>query len=234
MAFFSSGRGARAGDGPWPKGPVLDYLRRRFNSVEHLQDDKGYSFYGVTDNGVRFVVAFLIVDGAPDMVAEVGFLVRFAGYPATQATIESINRNLHISVATLDADGDVYLIGGVRAAGQYDDAAFGLICDAWRRDMMMTIEGVTGGSLVSAFPAARNAAARRFAENRAPQAVEPKKSSDRSPGGPEFADVLTAFMGTKSGATMVCPTCGGRGKIGLIARPCETCGGSGFVRAARR
>lgn len=166
--FSFSGDRQKLADGAWPRAAIVTSLEQRYEEVGHLGDDTGISFYGVSDRGVRFVAALVHADGSDQAIVEVGFLARFTGYSLSDQAMQGVNGNLHVSVVVLDGEGDLYLIGGVQAADAYDDATFALILEAWRRDMMIVIQAVSGGSMMEAFPAARYAAARKFAENAAP------------------------------------------------------------------
>lgn len=172
--------------------------------------------YGVADGDVRFVVALMSIDGSPEKVAEIGFLARFSGFPLSNAQLDSVNRNLHISVATFHSDGDLYVLGGVAAVGDFSDGTFGLILEAWKRDLLVVLNGISSASFVEAFPAARSEAAKRFATNRA------------------GADPAALFQSMAGAARLsVCPDCNGRGRTGMMARSCSACGGGGFVKRGR-
>lgn len=196
----------------WPRARILSSLRSRYGALDDLGEEDGLRLYGVTDGEIRFVVALILLDGAGDKVAEVGFLARFSGFTLSNTQLEAVNRNLHISVATFHNDGDLYIIGGVAAAGDYSDGAFLLILEAWKRDLLVVLHGITSASFVEALPAGRSETARRFALNRA--ASDP-------------AVMLKTFAGAQR--QILCAACGGRGRTGLIARACDACAGSGFA-----
>lgn len=217
-AFFSKFGGAQAASmsGSWPQGRVVEVMKRRFDVVEAVGEDDGFVIYAVTDKGINFVIA--LVTAGEGAVVEIGFLARFVGFPVDHAAVEHINRNLHLSVAGLEDNGDLYLLAGIEAAGAFDEGTFLLILDAWRRDLMLVLHALSGGvSLASAFPAARSAIAWRHAANSPPASGAP-------------GDLLKAFLGGDRAATM-CGDCGGRGKRGLIARRCTACEGTGFAKA---
>lgn len=219
--WWFSGRNARArfAGARWPKARVIAALRRRYTLIEDLGDEGGYALFGVTDGEVRFAVALAQVEGAPDKVAEVGFLARFTGFSLDASRLEALNRNLHISVASFHSDGDLYLIGGVAAAGEFKEDTFTLILEAWKRDLLVILHAMSLiPSYVEAFPAAKLGAVRRFAVNRA--------SGDKA-----ATDLLHAFADAR---LSVCLACNGRGRTGVIARRCEACDGSGFDRRPRR
>ena len=132
-----------------------------------------------------------------------------------------MNRNLHISVASIEANGDLFLMAGIEAAGSFDPGRFQLLLEGWRRDLMLTLARISEGapSMAAAFPAARLEAAREFAVNAAPAPVEGRP-----------VDMLASFLGAKA-TRAICADCGGRGKRGFIARLCGACEGTGFVNA---
>lgn len=219
-AFFSKLGGAPAASmsGSWPQRRIVEVMKRQYEVVEAVGEDDGFVLFAVTDKGVNFVIALITAgDGA---VIEIGFLARFVGFPVDRGSVEHINRNLHLSVAGLEDNGDLYLLAGIEAAGSFDEGTFLLILEAWRRDLMLVLHALSGGvSLASAFPAARSAIAWRHAANNAPATGAP-------------GDLLKAFLGGET-ATSMCSECGGRGRRGLIARRCEACEGSGFVKTRR-
>ncbi|MEL6360342.1 MAG: zinc finger-like domain-containing protein [Pseudomonadota bacterium] len=238
----------------WPVSEILSVLRQRFSGIEHLGDEDLFSLYGVADRDVRFVVALVRMPADPEKTMEVGFLSRFSGYPLTQGALEKINRNLHLSVASFDSDGDVFLIGGVQAVGEFDKKVFTAVLDAWRRDLMVLIEGLTGRPVYRASPVARSATAMAFAENKARYVEGPNEGASdtvkhqmgasfgQHPDGQTASltetaerviatDLLDRFMTIDGSRQVPCKVCGGRGKIGFFARTCTTCNGTGFVSA---
>ncbi len=218
FSLVSKSAASRDPAGLWPKAKIVTALRRRYAEVDDLGDDSGFSLYGVKDGEIRFAVAFTLAAGAPDKVTEVGFLARFTGFNLNRSELDSVNRNLHLSVATFHSDGDLYLIGGVSAAGEFSEGTFTLILEAWKRDLMVILHAMSHTpSFTDAFPAARLDAVRRFAVNRAPAADS---------GAP---DLFSAFASGAHRAMSLCASCGGRGKTGFIARACDECGGSGFI-----
>lgn len=200
--------------GGWPQGRIVDSLTRQFDKVEAIGEDDGFVVFGVSDRGVNFVVA--LVTAGRNVVTELGFLARFVGFSVSPAQVEQVNRNLHLSVVGLEENGDLYLLAGLEAFGTFDEGAFSLILEAWRRDLMVVLHALSGGaSLMAAFPVARLEAARRFAANAAPREGERRTS-----------DLLKAYLGAPK---TFCDGCGGRGKRGLIARRCPDCEGTGFT-----
>ena len=225
MFSFFGGSSTQMAAGAWPKAEIVKVLEARYDTVSHLGDDDGFSLYGVNDNGLNFIVAMVDVHGAPEQVTEVGFLTRFVGFEVNQSIVESINRNLHISVSGIE-NGDLYLIGGVHAEGSFDATSFTLILEAWRRDVMVTMHALSGGvSIAAAFPAARLEKVQKFAVNKAPEAPEGGKAG-------VAPDLFKSFFGS-SPRKALCNTCEGRGKRGFIAKTCEDCDGAGFVKEGR-
>lgn len=212
MKLFSELGGSRLARAFWPKGKVISALKNRYHALEDLGEEDGFRLLGVSDGEVRFVVALILLEGNAERVAEIGFLARFSGFALSNAQLDAVNRNLHISVATFHNDGDLYLLGGVAAAGDFNEGTFGLILEAWKRDVLVVLNGISSASFVDAYPIARSETALRFATNHAK-------------GDP--AELFRSF--SASARLAVCPDCGGRGKTGLIARSCPSCGGAGFT-----
>ncbi len=219
LKLFSGGD---QGEASWPMKKVVAALTARFGDVDLLGEDGPLSVYGVQDHGVNFVIAMMQTAPGSGQVAELGFLARFVGFPVTADTVEGLNRNLHISVATIE-NNDLFLMAGMQVVGAFDETQFNLLIEQWRRDLAVCLHGLTGesSSLTDAFPAAKLEAARRFAKNVAPPRIEGGGASD--------ADMLARFMGAGKMSRAVCGDCDGRGKRGLIARACEACDGEGFV-----
>ncbi len=215
MALLLSKNGGRDSRSCWPRNRIVTALQNRYRQIEDLGEEEGLSLFGVSEGEVRFVVALILVEGAKDKVAEIGFLSRFSGFALSNSQLESLNRNLHISVATFHNDGDLYVIGGVAAAGEFSDGSFSLILEAWKRDLLVILHGITTASFIEAFPAARSATALKFATNKA---------------GPSSESLFKSF--TAAGERRLCPSCGGRGRIGLISIVCRPCGGNGFLGRA--
>lgn len=210
--------GAASLSASWPQQRIVDAFRRRYDRVEAVGEDDGFVIFAITDRGINFVI--VLVTAATAEVVEIGFLARFVGFAVDHSAVEHINRNLHLSVAGLEDNGDLYLLAGIEAAGAFDEGAFLLVLEAWRRDLLVVLHALSGGvSLAAAFPAARSQAAWSFAANRAGAPAAPQ-------------DLLKAFVGDGASAK-VCGECGGRGRRGLVARRCAACDGSGFVKTRR-
>ena len=207
------------GNQSWPLPKILSALKGKYGEADELGEDGPLKVFGVQDNGVNFVVAVMQTGPDSGHVVELGFLARFIGFPVDAPRVESLNRHLHISVASMEG-ADLFLMAGVQVSGAYNQAHFLTILDGWRRDLMVTLHGISGDgqSFAEAFPAAKMEAARQFASNTAPEA-----------GRASPIEVLSRFLGDKDASKQFCDSCGGRGKRGLIARTCADCDGSGFV-----
>jgi len=209
---------AQLSDGVWPRAEITAVLSRRYGQIEHIRDENGFALYGVSDHDVRFVVALVTAAGAEDQISEVGFIARFSGFEIGINQLEALNRNLHLSLAAIDTDGDIFLIGGVKAQGTFNEGSFSMVLESWRRDLALVIQGVTGGSsFLDAFPAARLEAVQAFATNTAPTIASAEAPED---GKQMWAgDMLSKFMGTERASFAPCEECGGRGKLHkVIAR----------------
>lgn len=211
----------------WPRSEITAILEQRYSKVEHIRDENGFALYAVIDNELQFVVALVTASGAGDLISEVGFIARFSDFDIGHNQLEALNRNLHLSLAAFDQAGDVYLIGGVKAQGVFNDASFKLVLDAWRRDLVLVVMGLNNtASFMDAFPAARLEAVQKFALNKNPQA-----SSHEAPADGPSQDMLSRFMSTTTSSFAPCAECDGRGKRGLIARTCSSCEGAGIIRS---
>jgi|GEM_PF-1471758 len=210
-----------AGEAAWPLSKVVAALESQYGALDRLGEEGPLSVFGVQQNGVNFVVALMQTAPGSGKIAELGFLARFIGFELEQPLVETINRNLHIAIASAEPNGELFLMAGMQPTGAFDAGQFTLVLEAWRRDLMITLAGLSGGqaSMAAAFPAARLEAARNFATNAAPAPVDGRP-----------VDMLASFLGGKNNRE-ICGDCSGRGKRGLVARPCGACDGSGFVRA---
>lgn len=222
LGLFKSGTAAQAAS-LWSRKGVIAALKKRYGAIEDLGEENGFAVYGVNEGEIRFAVVLALVEGASDKVAEVGFLARFSGFNLTAAQLDSVNRNLHISIATFHTDGDLYLIGGIAAAGAFSESTFLLVLEAWKRDLLVIIQSMSlSHSLAATHAVARLETAARFATNRLPE------------GEISQGDLFADFAGGALRRLSTCGGCAGRGKTGFIAKPCEECEGSGFVAARRR
>jgi hypothetical protein len=214
---FSGG----AREAAWPLDKVVAALEAQYGSIRLLGEDGPLSAYGVQHNGVNFIVALRETVEGSGKLAELGFLARFVGFPVSEPMVEALNRNLHISFASLEASGELFLMAGLEVVGGFDHGQLALMLESWKRDLMMTLSRISGDgmSMADAFPAARLEAAREFALNAAPAPVDGKP-----------VDMLASFLGAGAKRS-VCGDCGGRGKRGFIARLCDACDGAGFVNA---
>lgn len=203
----------------WPRDKVVGALETKYGKLEKLGEDGPLSVYGVQDSGVNFVVAIMETAAGSGRIAEMGFLARFVGFEIDSRLVETINRSLHISVASIESGGDLFLMAGLQPAGAFDHGQFTMMLESWRRDLMVTLHGLSNQmSFASAFPAAKLEAARNFAVNVAP-----------APAAGMPVDLLASYLGAKA-MREVCGECSGRGKRGFIARMCGVCEGSGFVK----
>ena len=222
FARFSGGDRHNKGQngGAWPLSKVKSALESQYGALEMLGEDGPLCVYGVQENGINFVVALMQTGPGTGKIAELGFLARFVGFDVDAMLVETLNRNLHIAMVSIEGE-DLFLMAGLEASGAYDAAKFNLMLEGWRRDLMVTLAGLSNNmaSMTAAFPAARIQAARNFATNVAPA------PADNRP-----IDMLASFLGGKA-SKAVCDECDGRGKRGLIARLCDACDGSGFVNA---
>ncbi|WP_425408929.1 hypothetical protein [Hyphococcus sp.] len=218
MFQLFTGRGAPSAETAWPLAKVVSALESQFGALETLGEEGALKVFGIEDNGVNFVVALMQTAPQSGSVAELGFLARFVGFPVDVQLIEALNRNLHISMVSLEG-ADLFLMAGLAVTGDFDAGQFKLIMEQWRRDLMITLHGLSGeeASMAAAFPAAKMEAARNFAANVAPAPVD-----DRP------VDILASFLGAGAKKAL-CDDCGGRGKRGFIARMCGECDGTGFV-----
>lgn len=213
-------------DESWPLSKIISALKSQYGTADALGEDGPLKVYGLQENGVNFVVAMMQSEPGSGKVVELAFLARFVGFPADVGTIEGLNRNLHISAVSLEG-ADLFLMAGLHVTGAFDQKQFGLILEAWRRDLMTAVHGLVGDqtSMPAAFPATKLAAARDFATNRAPV---PEIADGQS------MDLLSSFLGAKTAAHVFCDECNGRGKRGLIARHCNECDGTGFIQSTAR
>lgn len=212
------------GEPAWPLSKIVSALKAAYDNAEELAEDGPLRVYGVEDRGINFVVAMMQTGPGTGMVRELAFFARFIGFPVDAGQVERINRNLHLSFVTMEG-ADLFLMAGMQVTGAFDEAKFSVDLETWRRDLTVTLHGISGGEQAFAdlFPVARMEAAVRFASNTAP-------SGD----GAAPVDMLKRFLGSEEASKQFCNVCDGRGKRGLIARTCNECGGTGFAGAARR
>ncbi|MBI1393399.1 MAG: hypothetical protein GC152_11720 [Alphaproteobacteria bacterium] len=216
---FGSESRAVAAEFAWPAEAILSQLRGRYGKVEHLGTERDAAIYGVEEAGVRFAIVLIRIAGRADMVGEIGFVARFQGYSLTDAAAESLNRNLHISFFAFDGPDDAYLVGGVTPAGEFREGVFGLLLDAWRRDLAVTLYALTGDeAAATSFPGASLEAVRSFTLN-----------SPKAGGADRSGSTAARFLGARAGAIATCKSCDGRGRIGMVARSCDACGGFGLA-----
>lgn len=214
----------------WPVSKIVQAMQSHYDSVRDVREDGPIKIYAIEDRGLNFVVGLVQTAPGSGNAAEIGFIAGFSGFSHNATKIESINRNLHISVLA-EEEGDLYLLAGVQLSGAFDQSQFMLLLEAWRRDLIMTLQRLSedyGASYTSLFPVARAKDAMSFALNKAPQV----DGDGTTQSGDPISGLLSRFMGANISFSE-CPECDGRGKIGLIARSCSDCDGSGFVKKAR-
>lgn len=214
------GTGASHSGGLWPRDRIEAYIMKRFRDVRgpHLRDE--YVLYGVQDGAVAFVVILRHPDGNARQVDQLLFYARFEDYAVDEARASAMNRNLHISVVQV-RDGGLDMLAGLEPHGPYNEAALQSAFDAWKRDLAMVVGILTGkASYAAAFGLDADARVRELAVNARKE-------------GEDAADLFASLMGRDQKRT-ACRSCGGRGKVGFIARTCDDCEGSGFVAERRR
>lgn len=211
-------------DGSWPLSKVVAAVKNQYGSADALGEDGPLKVYGAQDNGVNFVVVLMQSAPGSGKVIELALLARFVGFPVDMRLLEGLNGELSTSLASLEG-ADIFLMAGLEVTGAFDQRRFVAFLEAWRRDLMLTVERLTGEqlSVSAAFPLAKMKAARAFAANFAP-----------APSGDRNVDTVSSFLGTKAAVHVFCDECNGRGKRGLIARTCDECGGTGFIEGAAR
>jgi len=225
--LFSGGAGEE--EASWPVSSVVGTLQSHYPDAELLGEDGPLKVYGVRDNGVNFVVALMQSAPGSGKITEVGFLARFVGFSISLQRIESLNGNLHISVASLEGN-DLFLMAGLRVTGVYDAGQFSVLINAWRRDLAMALHTLSGdhASFIEAFPAARLEAARAFAVNAAPASQAGEGAGESETGG-GVAEMLNRFMAGGAQMRDLCDESGDRDERGLIARLRGDSEGRGFV-----
>ena len=207
------------GSQSWPLSKIVTALEAKYDKAAEVGEDGPLKVFRVEDNGVIFVVAMMQTGPDSGKVVELGFFARFVDFPVDARMVEGINRNLHMSVASMEGP-DLFLMAPMQVNGSFDQREFQSFLDSWRRDLMVTLHGLSGEgqSFANSFPAAKMEAVREFAANKAPEA-----------GSASPIDVLSQFLGDKDAMKRFCDSCDGRGKRGLFARSCSDCDGSGFT-----
>ncbi|NOX94320.1 MAG: hypothetical protein GXP04_04270 [Alphaproteobacteria bacterium] len=222
LSMFSGGQK----DEFWPLSKVVGDLKRKYGKADELGEDGPLKVYGVEDNGVNFVVAVMQTAPGSGKIIELGLLARFIGFPVDARMVGNINQKLTISVASMEG-ADLFLMAGLQVTGAYDQSQFYMILETWRRDLMVTIQGINGdsASMTHGLPIGKLEAAYSFATN---IAVDKGEKS-----GPKI-DMLSQFFGGEGASKEFCDLCHGRGKRGFLSRTCDDCDGSGFVETRRR
>ena len=223
--MFKMFAGGGNGDS-WPLSKVVSAVKSQYGEADLLGEEGALKVYGVSVNGINFIVALMQSEPGSGKVVELGFLARFVGFPMDITSVEGLNRNLQISVATLEG-ADLFLMAGMEVTGAYNQRQFSSLLDIWRDDLALTVQKVTDGQVTMAEkgPKSELDFAREFAVNRA-AAPEPENKLDEG--------TLSRFMGGASLTHELCMRCHGKGKRGFVGRSCEDCDGAGFVKNARQ
>jgi len=206
-AFFS----ARQQTDAWPRPPIEAAIRRAFGAVTVIGDDQGHTIYEVEDGDLRFVIALVHHGSANAGVCEIGFLARFLRYPVSDKALRSLNSGLHLASAFIES-GELYLIARIAATGSYDETRFGLMLEAWRRDMTFVMATLSGKKSAEAGPPELGFDAGRIKEQ---------------------PTVFAMAYFWRNDPKTLCRRCRGRGRAGLFRRECDACEGKGFVGAFR-
>ncbi len=217
---FFGGAGASLAAGLWPRDRIEAYIVKRYGRVEgpHLRDE--YVLYGVQDGAVAFVVILHHPANYADGIDQLLFYTRFEGFGVDESGAAAMNRNLHISAVQL-RDGALDMFAGLEPKGPYSEAALQSAFEAWKRDLMVVVGMLTGqSSFAAAFGLDKDDRLGSLATNAAP--------ADAA-----ATDLFASLMG-RDRLKAACSHCGGRGKIGFIARECEDCGGTGLIERSRR
>lgn len=217
LRFSSASTRGRAVDG-WPRKVVVDALYSCFQSVQLLAEEDDFLLFRVLDHRISFVVGMEKAPGRGNNLSEISFFARFVGFDPHGETVEHINRNLHLAVASIEGEDDLVLLAGVMAAGAFDKGALAMSFASWRRDVSIVLHTLSGSESISqTFSYTDRNDIRSLAANTAPEG-----------GLGARADMLRSFLGSGA-AKAVCRRCSGRGRRGFIAQTCENCGGAGLV-----
>lgn len=196
----------------WPRPRIEDALKRAFKSILLIGQDEAHTIYDVADKAFRFVVALVHDGGLKAGVTELGFLARFVGFHPSDQVLRKLNSELHLADAFIE-DGDLYVLAKIAVRKKFSDGKFALILGAWRRDMEFALKALNQA------PAYAGHSADMLGFE--PAAIEKR---------------LSAFVGAyfwRNEPVILCPSCGGRGRKGLLARACLACDEKGFVDPTR-
>ncbi|NWG72520.1 MAG: hypothetical protein HXY23_13090 [Parvularculaceae bacterium] len=218
--FSHPGASGRAlSGGSWPRVRIDAAIKKRFGDVQgpHARDE--FVLYGVLENDVAFVIVLHHPVGRAGDIDQIIFYTRFEGFGADGAKAAAMNRNLHLAAVQI-RDAALDMFAGVEPSGEFSEAALNAFFDAWKRDLSIVIGMLTGAaSYASAFGFDRDERILALATNTA-----------RADGA--AAQLFASFIGPAR-KPVVCTECGGRGKLGFIARLCGKCDGSGLIERRR-
>ena len=232
LKLFANKTGFSGAEGVWPLQEAVAVMRRRYDLIEDLEAADGHHFFGVNDSGVNFVIVFKLVDGSSHggagYFSEVYFLASFGGFEITDSALEATNRNLHFCNLSFIPSGEILLVGGAHASGGYSDAVFGMLLDAWRRDLMVTMQALTGASAATTFAEKALERTKKFMSNEVP--AMPKVAEGAPAEAVDPRERFRPFLTSAGGAKAICEACGGRGKTGFVTRTCTDCSGTGLTK----
>lgn len=203
----------------WPRERIETAIRKRFGDVQgpHPRDD--FVLYGVLEGDVAFVIVLHHAAGRSNDIDQIIFYTRFEGFGTDGAKAAAMNRNLHLAAVQI-RDQALDMFAGVEPSGDFSEAELNRFFDAWKRDVSIVIGMMTGGiSYASAFGLDSDPRIAELATNRA--------QDERSAEG-----LFASLIGARP-KPAVCGDCGGRGKVGFIARHCDRCDGKGLIEGRR-
>ncbi len=221
FSMFASGRreGRAFAAGLWPRARIEAGILKRFSTVHGPHERDDYVLYGVVDGEVAFAIVLHHADGRAKDIDQIIFYARFEGFDADSGAAAAMNRNLHMAAVQI-RDGALDMFAGLEPVGEFSEAALYAAFDAWKRDLAVVLGMLSGeASYAAAFGLDRDPQVDAFAVNRA--------QSGRA------AELFKAFLGAGP-ALAICSACGGRGRVGFIARACAGCEGTGLVDSRRR
>ena len=213
----------------WPLAKVVSALESRFSELRELGDEGPIKLYGISENGLNFVVAMVQSAPGSEKVIELGFIARFVGFSVTPAKLANLNKSLHISAAQMEGV-DLFIFSMIGVSDTFDERQLMMFVEAWRRDLTMALHTLSEdeAAFSAAMPIARMDSVMHFAVNGVPPGPEGSQEPEIS--GPEAASaMLSQFLGADRASQMLCDDCDGRGKRGFINRICKTCDGDGFL-----
>ena len=140
---------AGAAEGYWLDQSMLAIMERTYDRVTPVGGENNGRFFEVELNGITFLAILVHAEGAPEKIVQFGFLSYFTGFDLSVTGVEALNRNLHISVAEIDEHNNLILFSMMEIRGVFDANRFGLVLEAWHRDLVMTIKMILPGASVS-------------------------------------------------------------------------------------